>query len=276
MWLLSGSYAGANNEKSTAMKQPTSSSTAITILKDLEEISRQAADEILRRADAAKLAAGRFAIALSGGSTPKRLHECLSGEPRVRNRMPWDSIHFFWGDERHVPPENPQSNYCMARKTLFNAAPVPAQNIHRVPAEDPDAALCAENYERELFSFFGLKPGQIPRFDCIVLGIGPDGHTASLFPGTDALREKKRLVVANWVEKLQTHRITLTAPVLNNAAMVIFLVSGKEKADVLREILEGDYRPELFPAQLIRPQAGKVLWLVDQKAAGCLSNTNQS
>jgi len=257
------------------MNQPTSHSTEIKILKDLEEISRQAAGTILHRANAVKPANGRFAVALSGGSTPKLLHKRLGSELQVRNRMPWDNIHFFWGDERHVPPDDPQSNYRMARETLFDAAPVPAQNIHRVPAEEPDAALCAEKYERELFAFFELKPGQMPRFDCIMLGIGSDGHTASLFPGTDALQEKKRLVVANWVEKLQTHRITMTAPVLNNAAMVIFLVSGREKAEALKDILEGDHRPELLPAQLIRPQTGKLLWLVDREAAGCLNNTDK-
>jgi len=258
------------------MNQPTSNSTEIKILKDLEEISRRAADEILRRANAGKPSTGRFAIALSGGSTPKLLHRRLGGEPSVRNRMPWDNLHFFWGDERHVPPDDPQSNYCMARETLFDVAPVPAQNIHRVPAEEPDAARCAENYEREMVSFFKPEPGQRPRLDCIILGIGPDGHTASLFPGTDALHEKMKLVVANWVEKFQTHRITMTAPVLNNAALVIFLVSGKEKAEVLREILEGEYRPELLPAQLIRPEKGRLLWLVDREAAGCLNSTNKS
>ena len=258
------------------MNQPTSNSAEIKILKDLDEISRLAADEILSRANEGESSAGRFAIALSGGSTPKLLHRQLGSEPSVRSRMPWDNIHFFWGDERHVPPDDPQSNYCMARETLFNSAPVPAQNIHRVHAEEPDAAFCAEKYECELFSFFGLEPGQMPRFECIMLGIGPDGHTASLFPGTDALHEKMKLVVANWVEKLQTHRITMTAPVLNNAALVIFLVSGKEKAGVLKEILEGDYRPDLLPAQLIKPENGKLLWLVDQAAAGCLSDAIKS
>jgi 6-phosphogluconolactonase len=255
------------------MKQPKSNSTEINILKDLDEISRTAADEILRRANEVGPSTGSFAIALSGGSTPRILHKRLGSEPTIRNRMPWDNIHFFWGDERHVPPDDPQSNYRMACDTLFAFAPVPEQNIHRVHAEEPDAALCAEKYERELLSFFELDTGQIPRFDCIMLGMGPDGHTASLFPGTDALHEKKRLVVANWVEKLHAHRITLTAPVLNNAALVVFLVSGREKAEVLKEILEGDYRPDLLPAQIIRPENGRLLWLVDQAAAGCLSDS---
>jgi 6-phosphogluconolactonase len=258
---------------STAMNQPKSNLMDIRILKDLDDISRQAAEEILHQANQTELSTGRFAIALSGGSTPGRLYKRLGTEPAVRNRLRWESIHFFWGDERHVPPDHPQSNYRMACDTLFAAAPVRAQNIHRVFAEEPDAALAAEKYERELNSFFELEAGQLPRFNCILLGLGADGHTASLFPGTDALHETKRLVAANWVEKLQTHRITMTVPVLNRAALVIFLVSGQEKAEVLKEILEGYYRPDFLPAQLIRPENGRLLWLVDQAAAGCLTDS---
>jgi 6-phosphogluconolactonase len=266
----------ASMTNATTINQPRSKLTKIKILKDLDAISRQAADEIVQQAHRMAASAGRFALALSGGSTPGRLYERLGREPAVRNRLPWSNIHFFWGDERHVPPDDPQSNYRMACDTLFASAPVPMLNIHRVRAEESDAALAAENYERELKAFFGLEPGQMPRFDCILLGMGSEGHTASLFPGTKALHEKKRLVVANWVEKLQTHRITLTAPVLNNAALIIFLVSGAEKAKVLEKILAGDYRPDLLPAQLIRPENGRLLWLVDEAAADCLSMTVKS
>ena len=236
----------------------------VKIVKDLGEISRTAADMIVRQSNETVSPAKPFTIALSGGSTPRRLYERLGREPSVRTSLPWKNCHFFWGDERHVPPDHSQSNYRMARETLFASAPVPAQNIHRVQTEAPDAAAAAERYEHELRSFFNLGPGQLPCFDCILLGIGADGHTASLFPGTNALQETRRLVVANWIEKFQTHRITLTAPVLNNGALIVFLVSGKDKAEVLREILEGDYRPQLLPAQLIRPVQGKLLWLVDQ------------
>jgi 6-phosphogluconolactonase len=159
----------------------------------------------------------------------------------------------------------------MAYETLLISAPVPTQNIHRVHAEEANAAVAAEKYEQELRSCFNLKADQWPTFGCVLLGIGPDGHTASLFPATNALQEKSRWVVASWVEKFQTHRITMTAPVLNHAALIIFMVSGKEKAEVLKEILEGEYRPDLLPAQLIRPVHGKLLWLVDQAAAGCLT-----
>jgi len=245
----------------------------IKVVKDLDELSRTAADEIVQQANGVESRLRPFTLALAGGSTPGPLHRYLGGEPAVRNRLPWGNMHFFWGDERHVPPAHPQSNYRMACDTLFALAPVPAENIHRVSAEEPDAAVAAEKYERELFAFFEPETGQLPRFDCILLGMGPDGHTASLFPGTAALHETQRLVVANWVAKLKTPRITLTAPVLNNAALIIFLISGPEKAAVLKEVLEGDYRPELLPAQLIRPGNGRLLWLVDQAAAGCLSGT---
>ncbi len=171
-----------------------------------------------------------------------------------------------------MPPDHPQSNYRMAYDTLLSLAPVPSENIHRVPAEEPDAALAAEKYEQELQAFFGLEAGQLPRFDCILLGMGPDGHTASLFPGTEALHETTRLVVANWVEKFQTHRITLTVPVLNHADLVVFLVSGAEKAEALKEVLQGDYRPDRFPAQLIRPGPGKIT--VDRGSSGCPFLTN--
>ena len=208
---------------------------------------------IVRQSNETGSSAGPFTIALSGGSTPGKLHKRLGREPSVRSRLSWNNFHFFWGDERLVPPEHPQSNYRMGFDTLFASAPVPAQNIHRVHAEVPDAAIAAEKYERELLSFFNLATGQLPRLDCVLLGIGPDGHTASLFPATNALQEKRRLVVANWVEKFQTHRITMT--------------------EVLKEVLEGDYRPELLPAQLIRPVHGRLLWLVDQAAAGCLTDS---
>ena len=155
----------------------------------------------------------------------------------------------------------------------MSLAPIPSENIHRVHAEVPDAALAAEKYERELQTFFGLEVGQLPRFDCILLGLGSDGHTASLFPETEALHESNRLVVANWVDKFEAYRITLTVPVLNHADLIVFLVSGAEKAEALKEVLQGDYRPDRFPAQLIRPDNGKLLWIVDKAAARYLTHS---
>jgi 6-phosphogluconolactonase len=247
----------------------------IKIVNDPAEICRTAAVEIRRLANRTPSATKPITIALSGGSTPRGLHALLATEPTFRDRLPWQHLHFFWGDERHVPPHDPQSNYRMADETLFSPASIPAENIHRVPAEEPDAALAAEKYEQELQAFFGLETGQLPRFDCILLGMGPDGHTASLFPGTAALRETTRLVAANWVEKLNTYRITLTVPVLNRAGLVVFLVSGAEKAEALKAVLQGEYRPDRFPAQLIRPDNGKLLWIVDRAAAGSLTHSGK-
>lgn len=245
----------------------------IQVGKDLAEISRTAAEMIIHQATEMGSRSGPFTLALSGGSTPRMLYRRLSHESAAMSRVLWNKFHFFWGDERHVPPEDPQSNFRMARETLFASAPVPVLNIHRVPAEESDAVIAAEKYERELISFFNLKTGQLPRLDCVLLGVGTDGHTASLFPGTQALKEKRRLVVANWVEKFQHHRITMTVPVLNHAAQVIFLVSGQEKAEVLKQILEGDYRPDLLPAQRVRPVDGKLLWLVDAAAGSYLTDS---
>ena len=245
----------------------------IKIVNDPAEICRQAAAEIVQLADRFPSASKPFTIALSGGSTPRGLHALLARDPAVRDRLPWHHLHFFWGDERHVPPDHPQSNYRMADETLLSVVPVPAENIHRVCGEEPDPALAAEKYEQELQAFFGLEAGQLPRFDCILLGMGPDGHAASLFPGTAALHETTHLVVANWVDKFQTHRITLTIPVLNHADLVVFLVSGAEKAEALKEVLQGEYRPDRFPAQLIRPGPEKLLWIVDREAARLLTNS---
>jgi 6-phosphogluconolactonase len=155
----------------------------------------------------------------------------------------------------------------MANEAMLSKVPVPAENIHRIRAENPDAGKVAEDYEQELREFFRIETEQLPAFDCVFLGMGPDGHTASLFPGTEALHERKRLVVSNWVDKFLSYRITMTVPVLNNADTVIFLVNGKEKAEPLRVVLEGQKQTDRFPSQLIEPTHGKLLWLVDRAAA---------
>jgi 6-phosphogluconolactonase len=172
---------------------------------------------------------------------------------------------FFWGDERHVPPDSPDSNYRMANETLLSKLPIPSKNIFRIPAELPDAREAARQYAETLENFFKPQPNAFPRFDFILLGMGPDGHTASLFPGTAALQDQDHFVAANWVEKLNTFRITFTYPVLNNAASVMFLVSGDEKAEMVRRALK-DPSAKL-PCQSVRPENGEVVWFLDKGAA---------
>src|SRR5205823_886538 len=164
-----------------------------------------------------------------------------------RRDLPWDKIYVFFGDERHVPPDDKESNYRAAKESLLSKIPIPTENVHRIPAE-LDAQIAAQQYEEELRKFFQLPPGQWPRFDLIMLGMGPDGHTASLFPGTAALNEGSRWVAANWVESLNTWRITFTFPLINQATEVLYLIAGDDKAQVLREVLEGD-KKDVYPIQ---------------------------
>jgi 6-phosphogluconolactonase len=234
-----------------------------------QELFGAAAELVVQATEEAVGARGRFSIALSGGSTPKSLYNLLA--TNARNTLPWDRMFFFWGDERHVAPTDAESNFRMADETMLSKIPVAAGNVFRIEAENPDAAAAAEAYGKTLGKFFELKAGELPRFDLILLGLGPDGHTASLFPGTAALQETTHLVVANWVEKFKTHRITLTLPVLNAARCVAFLVSGTDKADALHAVLEGDAPGEQYPAKLVKPDDGKLIWLMDRAAASGLS-----
>jgi len=212
---------------------------------------------------------GRFTIALSGGSTPKALYNLLA--TNARTILPWDRMYFFWSDERHVPPTDPESNYRMADEAMLSKVPVPAGNIYRMPAENPDAAATAEAYETSLRKFFQTKAGEFPKFDLILLGLGPDGHTASLFPGTAGLKEKSRLVIANPVEKLKTDRLSFTYPLINAARCVAFLVSGMDKATVLRSVLQENVPGEQYPAKLVQPIDGRLVWFLDRAAASELS-----
>jgi 6-phosphogluconolactonase len=234
-----------------------------------QDLFQAAAEEVIRAATSAIKQGGRFTIALSGGSTPKNLYTLIAAN--ASTSLPWDQMFFFWGDERHVPPDDGDSNYRMAKESLLSKVAIPPANIFRIPAENPDASAAADAYEQTLRKFFAVAPGEFPRFDLILLGIGPDGHTASLFPETAALQETSRLVVANWVEKLKTSRITLTLPVLNAARCVAFLVSGTDKAAVLHEVLEGDAPAEKYPSKLVQPSEGKLIWFVDRAAASQLS-----
>lgn len=246
-------------------------SKMLTIVEDAESLSREAAKVILAQTVNTLERRECFTIALSGGSTPKQLYMLLAQDSSLRKKLDWAKIYFFWGDERLVPPDHPESNYRMAHEALLSKVEVPAANVHRVRGEDIDARKAAEDYERELFRFFHLKAGELPRFDCVLLGLGVDGHTASLFPETAALKEKERLVVANWIDQLQTYRITMTIPVFNHADLVIFLVSGEGKAAILREVLQGKHESARFPAQLVNPVHGRLLWLVDRNASRLLA-----
>ena len=243
------------------------STRIIEVVATAADLFHAAAEEFIGVARAAIGAQGRFTVALSGGSTPKALYSLLAASYAD---FAWNRIFLFFGDERHVPPTDPESNYRMVNESLLAKIAIPPENVFRVPAENPDAAAAASEYEAQLRRFFELQPGEFPRFDLILLGLGPDGHTASLFPDSPALDEQSRLVVANWVAKFNTHRITFTFPVLNRAAEVMFMASGAEKADMLRQVLEGKNIPPL-PSQRVQPSDGKLLWLLDEAAAAKLT-----
>jgi 6-phosphogluconolactonase len=252
----------------------------VRVLADPPAVAREAARELLA-ALAATPAGQPFTVALSGGSTPRLLFRelaamaedpGLSGQPHPgshasRQPIPWHRLHWFWGDERPVPPDHPDSNFRLAESELLAKLAPPPGNVHRIEAE-LGAAEAAARYEAELRSFFQLAPGGRPRFDLVFLGLGGDGHTASLFPGTEALGETSRLVAAPWVEKLGQRRITLTYPVLNAARRVLFLVTGADKAATLARVLAPPRQPEELPAQGVQPTAGELLWLIDRAAAG--------
>ena len=241
-----------------------SSGPVVRVLTDPPAVFAAAAVEFLQRARTAIQGSGRFTVALSGGSTPRNLYSLLA----TQSDVPWGQIRFFFSDERHVPPDSPDSNFRMADESLFSRAPIPQENIFRVPAEIPDADTAAQSYEQTLRQFFQLEEDDLPRFDLILLGLGPDGHTASLFPRTAALHEDERLVAANWVEQFKTWRITFTYPALNHAAAVLFMATGAEKQEALLQVLQGKPDLETYPAQGIKPTNGSLIWLVDQAAAG--------
>jgi len=246
----------------------------VRVLPDVRAVQRAAAEEFAARIEAAVGARGVAFLALSGGSTPRGFHTLLADPAEsFRARVPWTRLHVFWGDERPVPPDHPDSNYRMAHDTLLGHVPIPPAHVHRVAGEDPDHTRAAERYARELREVFaphGRLEGGWPRFDLVLLGMGTDGHTASLFPGTDAVHETTRLAVAAWVAKLGSHRITLTPPALNRADTVLFLVTGSDKAETLAAVLEGPSQPDVYPSQVIRPATGPLIWLVDRAAAARL------
>ena len=238
----------------------------VQVFDDAEAVARGAAERFVELGQAAIDARGCFSVGLAGGSTPKRAYELLASEA-YREQLNWSKVHIFFGDERCVPPDHSESNYRMANEALISRVSIPPPNVHRINGLG-DAVANASLYEDELRTFFNAASW--PRFDLVLLGMGDDGHTASLFPGTKALVEPRAWVVANWVEKFGTFRITLTAPAINHAANIAFLVTGATKAERLLEVLRGALDPEKLPSQLIQPLDGSLFWLVDKAAAGRL------
>ena len=251
----------------------------IRIFPDADQLARFAARLFVSRFVLTLPIQVQFTVALSGGLTPKKMFEILGNDERLKTQVRhglWDYVNFFWNDERHVPPDHAESNYKLAYDSMLSPLGVREANIHRIKGELEDAGEAARQYEAEILRDFPSSEGQLPKFDLIFLGMGSDGHTASLFPGTKALQEENRLVVSNWVGKFYTERITMTAPLLNNAACVVFLVSGQDKALPLKAVLEGRYEPQQLPAQLVRPESGKFIWLLDSAAASLLGTESRA
>jgi len=238
----------------------------IKFFDSLEELNTFAAGKIVEIADASIISRGIFTIALAGGSTPKSLYQLLAAD-EYKNKVEWSKVFFFFGDERNVLPDSDESNFKMAKENLFSPLSIAASNIERWETELEVPEKIAAGYASKLEMFFRAAP----RFDLILLGMGDDGHTASLFPFTEALRETERNAVANPVEKLKTTRLTLTFPVINNARNVVFLVKGADKAETLHTILEAEFEPEKYPAQAVKPVSGELLWLIDREAARFLT-----
>lgn len=255
-------------------------SIEIIVKKNLDELSEAAAEFFVETAHAAIDKSGRFTVALAGGSTPKSLYKLLASEKRVD----WPHVHFFFGDERNVPHDSPDSNFRMAKETLFDALHIPDVNVFAWDTEIAEPAAIADDYQEKIQGFFSdskklewspvaTPPGSdvFSKFDLVLLGMGPDGHTASLFPYTSALAETEQIAVANHVEKLDSWRLTLTYPIINNASNIAFLVSGHEKSETLKNVLRGERDFRRFPAQGVKSTNGRLIWFVDTAAASQLN-----
>jgi 6-phosphogluconolactonase len=242
----------------------------IHVFPDAAAIAKRASELFLETAKSTVADHNIFNVALAGGSTPKALNLLLAADP-LRSQLPWDKVKIFFGDERHAAPTDPDSNFRMATETVLSKVPLKPEQVHRIKGEYPDTAKAAQEYEQLLRTEFNSAAGQLPRFDLMFLGMGNEGHTLSLFPGTKALHDNGRLVMRNWIGKLYTERVTCTAPVANNSSLVIFMIAGADKAPALKAVLEGPYEPEQLPSQLINPTNGKLLWLLDTAAASMLS-----
>ncbi len=245
----------------------------IAIYPNIDILSHEAAQYIVRIATESITTHGRFTIALSGGTTPRKLYGLLGSEP-YRSQIDWTLVHIFWSDEHCVPPDSEESNYHMAHEVLLSKISIPVVQVHRMPADMPDRNTASQEYENEMRRVFGTDG--IPNFDLIQLGMGPEGHTASLFPHQPALHEQQRLVVPVSVPKPPPDRLTFTPPLLNAARNVLFLVAGSDKADALHAVLEGPYNPDEYPAQIVRPPDGEVTWMVDTAAAAKLQRREEN
>ncbi|MCY7377603.1 MAG: 6-phosphogluconolactonase [Pyrinomonadaceae bacterium] len=238
----------------------------LKIFSNFEELNLFAAEKFVALAKEAIKKRKKFTVALSGGSTPKALYALLASE-KFRREIDWTRVFFFFGDERNVLPDKDESNFLMANETLFQPLKIAEDKIYRWQTEIEPPEHIAEDYAENIENFFQ----GFPEFDLILLGMGDDGHTASLFPHTAALHETKRIACANYVEKLNTTRLTLTFPVINNARSAMFLVKGADKSGILREVLEGDFQPEEFPSQAVKLTGGELFWLADEQAAALLA-----
>ena len=240
----------------------------ILIKQNPDELAKAAVDQFAQIANRAIVAHGVFSVALAGGSTPHHLYSLLASENH-RLKLDWSRVEFFFSDERHVPPDSDQSNYRMAKETLLEPLSISEPRIHRWQSELPDANDAANAYETELREYFDRSGRPL---DLVLLGLGEDAHTASLFPNTPALQEIERFAVANWVEKLDTDRLTMTFSAINDASNVMFIVSGRYKAEAVLSVLEGEFRPDDLPAQFVNPENGELYWMLDEAAASLLEN----
>lgn len=239
---------------------------------DAEQLNEAAAEALVHVAAETISARGRFIWALTGGHTPKRLYELLASPP-LKERARWDKVEFFWGDERAVPPDHAESNFHLAHEALLSKLQIKEAQIHRMVVERNDLENAAWDYQMEIARVFDVNSeGEPPSFDLILLGMGTDGHTASLFPHTEAAKEETRWVTSNYVPKLDRFRLTFTARMINRAARIWFLVAGEDKADALAQVLQGPPDPLRLPSQLVQPQAGELVWFIDAAAAAKLQS----
>lgn len=246
----------------------------LKVFQTIEELNLFAADKFIEIGNKAIEKRNEFTVALAGGSTPKSLYQLLASE-NYRNEILWESVFFFFGDERNVLPDDAESNFRMANENLFEPLAINTENIFHWKTDFEVPNVIAQDYETKLMDFFDLGETEFPVFDLILLGMGDDGHTASLFPHSKALQENGKIVIENRVDKLDTWRYTFTFPTINNASNIMFLVKGDDKAETLKDVLEGDFQPEKLPSQKVKPVAGNLFWLVDSSAANLLSGKNK-